>query len=215
MPSATGAPLGGETFLHARIGPNESATRCVALLDAVIADWWVFFWETDTLTPALEQVKTDILAWQGGNTAATRATMLASVRGFTAPGVHPELWDESNGQEYRDLLEVANIVANTGTDAGPGRRSVYARHAYHVKDVALNGSDGKGLGLTSADVAARLSEIDALKSNIVLENPHARNELDLDGNGPEDGKNDGRFQVSLHSFLTNLDLLRGATVMHP
>jgi hypothetical protein len=46
------------------------------------------------------------------------------------------------------------------------------------------------------------------------ENPHARNEPDLDGNGPTDGVNDGRFTMTLDSFFRNFDLLRLATVEH-
>ncbi len=211
-----GAGGGTETFMHARIGRQSSARRLVQLIDAVVDDWWVWPWETNTLDPALNGAKTDINAWLAAPTAATRTTMLTSVRAVCAVGAHPELWDEDNGQEYRDLLEVGNIVCNIGTDAGPGTRSVYAAHAYHVKDVHFKGTDGADLALTTSNLAANIGNISDMESSVVLENPHARNEVDLDGDGPDlDSNNEGRFEMTLHSFLTNLDLLRGATVAHP
>jgi len=209
-------PGGGtETFMHARIGPTGAAKRCVSLIEEVTADWWVWPWETNTLDPALEGLKTDIEAWQASTAAADMTTMLNTARAVSAPGANPELWDEENGQDYRDLLEVIKIVSNFSTDTGSGARSVYAAHAYHVKDVFFKDSDGNALNLTDANVATHLKSISGMDSSVVLENPHASGEMDLDGNGPDqDNDNDGRFEISLHSFLTNMDLLRGATVAH-
>ena len=141
--------------------------------------------------------------------------MLTSARTVSAPGANPELWDEANGQQYRDLLEVMKIVSNFSIDSGSGARSVYAAHAYHVKDVFFKDSDGNALNLTEANWAAQFNNISGMESSIVMENPHASGEMDLDGDGPDhDSDNDGRFEISLHSFLTNIDLLRGATVDH-
>ncbi|MDX9723578.1 MAG: hypothetical protein RBU37_22720 [Myxococcota bacterium] len=105
-----------------------------------------------------------------------------------------------------------------GSDNGAGRRQVYAAHAYNVNTVTLldksqpGGGDslrsksGSPMKLAPGDVASRAAEIDPVASSVVLENPHAGNEPYMNGTGPKDGKNDGRFTLPLDAFLRNSEL---------
>jgi len=145
-------------------------------------------------------------------TQANKTALVTQAQAIEAIGAHDLLRDPDAAKVYHDLLENLGVVINLGTDNGPGRRMVYAAHAYNIMSVALCNAQGAALTMQPAEVPRRLAEIDGVRSSVVLENPHARNEPNM--NGPIDAVNEGRFTLTLDSFLRNTDLLRLAAVDH-
>ncbi|MBR4985262.1 MAG: hypothetical protein IKY83_05945, partial [Proteobacteria bacterium] len=84
---------------------------------------------------------------------------------------------------------------------------IYAGHAYSVSKVKLVGKDGKDL---TNESNLDSSQIDAVQSSVTLINPHAKTKASL--NEKEERYNDGKFEVSLESFLNNTGYIRTATV---
>lgn len=212
-----GLPGGEQEFMQVRIGSGSAITRLGALVDATLTHHQAqqeAGASPDTFTTELQALDGLIDTWSGAQSDANRNAVVTRARTIQTPGAHPVLWDEASDKTYHDLLEVLGIVINLGTDQGPGRRMVYASHAYNVHTVALRDTHGADLEIPEANLSARVSEIDAIQSTVILENPHARNEPDLDGTGPVDGVNEGRFTLTLDGFFRNFDLLRLATVEH-
>lgn len=108
---------------------------------------------------------------------------------------------ESSG-DLGQARDVCSILMNHGITNADSRRSIYADHAYSVAGADLRSSAGKALDLRPQDVAGRVGEIDGSQSTVELRNPHRFNEPDMEGNGPADGQDDGRFDMPLLRFLT-------------
>jgi len=232
--SNPGVAGGQQNFVQARISPEGAINRCKAMSQAIIDHHYNevnggtggairrFFGGKDKraadqkkLDKALTSLIKAIDKWKGQKNAVNLTAVARAADAIQKPGAFPLLSAEGGATPlYNQLNENLGIVINLGTDNSPGRRMVYASHAYNVNSVTLKNAEGQALALAATDLPARATEIDATKSNIVVENPHAGNEPDLDGNGPKDGKNDGRFDMSLDSFLRNFDMLRLATVDH-
>ena len=206
---------GEQTFLSVKIGDNDALNRCASLVDAAIAAHWEWFWNTDTLTPALESLKATLDTWSADQTDANRDAVIAEATTLSAPGTHPELTDEGSPKALRDLNEVLGIVINIGSDNSPGRRMVYSSHQYNVESVSWAYWMGLPLSISSSNVAAMAPYIDAMGTSVVLQNPHARNEPDLDGDGPDmDGTNEGRFTMSLDQLLRNFSWFETTVIDH-
>ncbi|MBN1335292.1 MAG: DUF4157 domain-containing protein [Deltaproteobacteria bacterium] len=157
-----------------------------------------------------------VTTWEEADSDAARDTALEPVvtkaREVQEPGRHPLLHVPDSDKKYHDLNELLGEVINLGSDSGPGRRMLYAAHAYNVLSVTLTGRAGEPLAITPDEVAAQAGQIDPTRSTVVMQNPHAGNEPDLEGRGPSDRVNEGRFTLTLDQFLRNVDLLRFATV---
>ncbi len=220
------APGDSQQFIQVRVGEDTALTRLEGLITSVkeAQDDILWFWETDNLSPALDGLQTDIDAYQADNAtdadgdgeADNLTTLLATARAVVAPGTHPELWEQDDEHKpHRDLVEVALIAANLGTDAGPGQRTVYASHAYNILSVDIRGADGSALTtVNSSNVAAEAAKIDIFQSTVQIQNPHATNEPDLAGDGADDGVDEGTFSFTLDQLFRNFDLLRACTVTH-
>jgi hypothetical protein len=227
-----------QQFMHARIGADGAVTRGRDLIDAVKAHLAVagLMDSIDeainpgtaldrlarllrSLDRSLLDAQLDALRTVLGNYLATPPTATeqdvatAAQPLFTVDAYH-QLWDDTMPAEFRQLRLNLGILANLGSDSGPGRRQVYASHAYHIKRVHLRDAGGADLAITAAEVAARAADIDPQRSSVEVENPHATNEPDLRGGGPTDGVDDGRFDMNLEDFLRSFDLLRIGTVTH-
>lgn len=231
-------PAGGEQhFIQARISDDGAIDRAKTLSDAVInyhynqvngGNWGAvkrFFGSSDNrndeqqrLDTALNALKRRIQTYKSARTDTDKRNAKNSVASLAddiqKPNAYPLLHNTGGAREYRELNENLGIVINLGSDNSPGRRMVYSSHAYNVARITLKNKAGEVLDINAANLASRASEIDPGQSVIHVENPHARNEPDLDGTGPTDGVNDGGFDMSLDSFLRNFDLLRLATVQH-
>ncbi len=236
-----GNTAGGQTqnFMHARMGADGAAQRGAALIDQVtpLLDAEQFFedlgaaFEVDetieaamarffatldrqALRSALQTLKGVITASQATPATATEDDIATAAAAVQTPDLHPALWDDTKLKPFVHLRENLGILINLGSDSSPGGRFTYTTHAYSVKSVGLKDAGGTPLALTTADLPARAGEIDAEKSVVMMQNPHAANEPDLRGTGPADGKNDGEFAMTLDQFLRSFDLLRMATVAH-
>lgn len=110
---------------------------------------------------------------------------------------------------FKTMAESAGIVVMrvTGKQEANNNIFIYSGHAYSVSDVKLIGKDGKDLTNESNLDSA---QIDANKSSVTLINPHAKTKASL--NDKEERYNDGKFEISLESFMNNVGYIRTATV---
>ena len=110
---------------------------------------------------------------------------------------------------FKTMEEAAGVVVMrvTGKKEENNNIFIYSGHAYSVSAVKLVGKDGKDLTNESGLVS---SQIDPEKSSVTLINPHAKTKASL--NESEDRYNDGKFEMSLTSFLNNIGYVRTATV---
>lgn len=236
-------PAGGaQRFMQARVSPVGAAQRCQALVQSVNTQITldtaldsISYSVQDLLNPPtpeetarraqrtvdLQLLRTALIPLQaalttfiGSASSANSQALAVAARPVQQPDVHRLLWDEGSPPPYRQLRESLGIVINLGTDNGPGRRTIYAAHAYNIQGVTLRGQTGQALRMTSAEVPARAAEIDAQRSTVIVQNPHASNEPDERGTGPADGVNEGRFTMNLDAFFRSYDLLRLASVEH-
>jgi hypothetical protein len=140
---------------------------------------------------------------------ATTAKQIASPKSW------PMLHRESTPKEARNLLEVLDDVGNVGTDNDKGQRMVYTEHAYSITGAHFKDQKGEDMQLDAASLPTKANDIDALKSQVTIRNPHRTNEPDVDGKGkPEDGNDDGNFTVDLEQFFRNFSTLDFAVVQH-
>jgi hypothetical protein len=230
-------PAGGaQRFLQARMSPDGAISRCKGYLDILrqrrsdnstswysgLTDWIGATHDAEhekqfaatgmkSLVDACDPLYNAIVAYQSNSTAQASQNVAVAARTVQAPNAFPILW--ANGDsiltEFRENL---GIVINLGTDNGVGQRTLYAAHSYNVKSAAFNNTQGQPVAVTTGNVATVAQQIDAQKSNVVMQNPHAGNEWDEKGTGAPDGANDGTFTLSLDQFLRSTDLLRSATV---
>jgi hypothetical protein len=218
---------GQQEFVQARISPEGAVGRMKLQTNAVLALLGRrrrAGGRSGSRTPAgatalttdLQALNVLATAWETavGDTAKAAALtpLVAKARQVQAPGRHPLLHEGGSAKAYHDLNELLGEVINLGTDNGPGRRMLYAAHAYNVLDVNLAGRDGGSLAIGPDEVASRAGDIDPIRSTVVMQNPHAGNEPDLEGTGPVDTVNEGEFTLTLDQFLRNADMLRYATV---
>ncbi len=206
---------GDQTFLQLKIGDKGAIERCLSMVDAVLAAHDPWFWEPDALTPALDSLRAAIVAWQADETDANRQVIIDEATALSAPGAFPELWDDSEADVYGDLNEVLGIVVNIGSDNSPGRRNVYSSHAYNVLDVHWAFAMGLPIEVTSANIDTVAPLLDLEGTTVEIQNPHATNEPDLDGNGPDgDAVDDGRFTMTLEAVMRNFGWTEVTTVTH-
>jgi hypothetical protein len=137
-----------------------------------------------------------------------------TARQIAAPKSWPMLHRESTPKEARNLLEVLDDVANAGTDNDPGQRMVYSEHAYSITGVHFRNQEGAEMQLDEASLAEKAKDVDALKSQVTMRNPHRTNEPDVDGQGkPDDGSaDDGNFTIDLDQFFRNFSKMDFAVV---
>ncbi len=111
---------------------------------------------------------------------------------------------------YNTMQEAMGIVVAkvTGNPNKYNNIFIYSSHAYSVHTVNLVNSEGADLSKKSLDEV--LAEVDPTKSSVTMQNPHAMTKPAM--NEAEDRYNDGKFTVSLNSFLSNIAYLRQATV---
>ncbi|MES2645196.1 MAG: hypothetical protein V4850_37255 [Myxococcota bacterium] len=107
-----------------------------------------------------------------------------------------------SGGELGRARDVCTVLMDLGATDGTAPRSIYANHAYSVAGAVLRGGRGQVLDLRPEDLRARIGEVDGLRSEVELRNPHRRNEPDMEGDGPADGVEDGTFRMPLDQFLT-------------
>lgn len=98
--------------------------------------------------------------------------------------------------------DVCTVLMNLGSTDGNAPRSIYADHAYSISGAVLRDAQGQTLDIRPETCKARIGEIDGLRSEVELRNPHRTNEPDTDGKGPKDGADDGTFRMPLERFLT-------------
>lgn len=221
----------GETqgFLEAHVGSAEAVHRCLAISEVVLQHLSIEQ-GIDNLAGALlpgdagmrtrerNDLRDNLYVLQGaiddyrddeqktGDALATFAALLLS------PDVFPALW-QSRAPCYQHLRESLGVLTTLGS-FDTGQRSIIASHAYNVKSVDIRDHRGAALVLAPDDVKTRLRDVDALQSSVVVENPHAGNELDLRGDGPTDKRPDGRFTLTLDQFLRMFGGLGIAAVTH-
>ncbi|TNE90518.1 MAG: hypothetical protein EP330_07885 [Deltaproteobacteria bacterium] len=127
-----------------------------------------------------------------------------SAESLAKPGNWPLLHDPGSDKKWHDLLELASDVQHAGTDSSNGVRNVYSGHAYSVMGATFKDSAGAVMALDPRNLDADLPNIDPQASKVELRNPHHTNEPDMEGNGPLDGNDDGRFDMTLDQFFRNL-----------
>ncbi len=206
---------GEQHFLSFKIGDEDALERCKALVEAVLdihdPPWWGLF---DTFGPALTDLKAALDTWDADRTDANRDVVITKATAVQAPGTHDELWDAAAEPVVGHLGENLGIVINIGSDNSPGRRMVYSSHQYNLKAIHWAFTSAPPTTLSSGTLDACLPFIDEVGTRLEIENPHARNEPDLDGSGPTDGANDGRFDMSLDSAFRNFSWLEATVVDH-
>lgn len=233
-------PAGGaQRFLQARMSPVGSVQRCQGLIQRVLdraaantTSWYsgVTDWMGMTndagneasfrasgeraLSDALATLKTAVDTYLASQTAANQQAVANAARPIQNPTAHPVMWGPTADRIYVELRENLGILINLGSDNGPGRRTLYAAHAYNIHGMSFQDRAGQPVAVTSANIATKATEIDGTRSTVTMENPHATNEWDEKGTGAPDGKDQGRFNLTLDQLLRNTDLLRTATVNH-
>ncbi|MBQ9242346.1 MAG: hypothetical protein IJ165_03835 [Proteobacteria bacterium] len=110
---------------------------------------------------------------------------------------------------FKTMEEAAGVVVMrvTGKKEENNNIFIYSGHAYSVSEVKILGKKGQDL---TNEALLLSSMIDPEKSTVTLINPHAKTKASL--NESEDRYNDGKFEVSLSSFLNNVGYIRTATV---
>ena len=210
-----GAAGGEQTFLSVKIGDDDAIKRCGALVTAALRDHWEWPWNTDALTPDLQALQATITTWSAAKNVPNRDAVIAAATSLSAPGTHPELVEEGSPRSLRDLNEVLGTVINIGSDNSPGRRMVYSSHQYNVESVSWAFWMGLPVPISSSNVAIVAPMIDPMASSVMLQNPHARNEPDLDGDGPDlDPVNEGRFAMSLDQLFRNFSWFETTVIDH-
>ncbi|MFZ5480576.1 MAG: hypothetical protein ACOZNI_27685 [Myxococcota bacterium] len=225
---AGGRRDGGTRLLQARLSSDNAVARLSDAIEAArkhLADQtpgavrrWLSSEAEATaaplqrLTKELDYLQTAAWRWQADRTDRNRDLLLGLARNILDAEKHPQLRSDP---ALAGLLELSAVVANAGSDKGPGIRQIYADHSYNVQDVRIVGRDGRALDLDAESLPKRAAEIDLDRSSVVMQNPHAENEPNLDGSAASDGKNDGRFDLSLRSFLRDIDMLRSGDIQGP
>lgn len=115
-----------------------------------------------------------------------------------------------NLKSYQTLQESVGIVVAkvTGKKDDYNNIFIYSAHAYSVDSLHL--VDKKGKDLTQGFHLFASKNVDADKSTVTLINPHGKTKASF--NEKEDRYNDGKFTVSLRSFLNNVGYVRSAEV---
>jgi peptidoglycan hydrolase-like protein with peptidoglycan-binding domain len=142
--------------------------------------------------------------------AAAKATAEQAVGNACVTAADPiansDLHTITRAKSLKDMLEMLADVRNAGTDHSSGQRNIYGNHVYSVVAVDFLSSTGAPVPLSTTPLAARaalLPTVDAIRSNVTMQNPHHANEPDLENTGPVDGMNDGRFNMTLDQFFRN------------
>lgn len=233
-------PAGGkQQYLQARMSPLGAVQRAKGMIQRVLdrasansTSWYsgMTDWLGTThdaanetafkasgeraLSDALAPLMTAVNTYIGSQTAANEQAVATAARPIQNPTAYPVMWGATADRIYVELRENLGILINLGSDNGPGRRTLYAAHAYNLYGMAFKDRTGQPLAVTSGEVASKARDIDATRSSVTMENPHAGNEWDEKGTGAPDGANQGRFNLTLDQFLRSTDLLRTATVKH-
>ncbi len=115
-----------------------------------------------------------------------------------------------NLASYQTLRESIGIVVAkvTGKKENYNNIFIYSGHAYSVDRLSL--VDKKGNDLTKGLHLFAASKVDADLSRVTLINPHAKTKPAM--NEAEERFNDGKFTISLRSFLNNVGYIRTAVV---
>ena len=128
------------------------------------------------------------------------------------PELVPDLHQEDTSSTLTAFLEVAAQGASAGSDNSDGQRFVYSGHAYAVFGAHFRNVEGEAIALSAETLTANLSKIDTMHSTVDMGNPHHSNEIDLHGDGPEDGVDDGLFTMTLDQFMRGFDSIQGGIV---
>ena len=187
--------------------PNTMMTRLQSQAQYILGTKQVANYPT--LRTHLQKLDASITTWSGksagtNDEATAKADVVRRAFELCKKGNWPLLHSSQAPREYTELNELANVVANLGTDHSSGQRFTYAWHSYSVLGAHFRGQDGKDMALTQANVAAQAANIDARQSTVDLMNPHGTNEPDEHGlrmGGAQDGNSDGKFSLSLDQFL--------------
>ena len=165
----------------------------------------------------LNILRSFIATWRNETDEAAKASDLqlvqSTVADITVPGTYPVLADPAASSDFRAFALNAGTVTNLLSDSGGARRNVYAWHFYSVLGASFNGADGNALSIDISNYAAQATSIDAARSSVRLRNPHGRNEPDMSGTGPADGRNDGEFTMSLESFIMSFGHMQAAIIL--
>lgn len=131
-------------------------------------------------------------------------SVVRSAARLAKPGNWPLLHSPTADKKWHDLLELASDVQHAGTDSSNGTRNVYSGHAYSVMGATFVDTNGAAMALDPRALDADLPNVDPERSSVELRNPHHTNEPDMQGEGPADGTDDGRFDMTLDQFFRNL-----------
>lgn len=76
-------------------------------------------------------------------------------------------------------------------------------HSYSIVAVNLYDQNGQRINQNANPGQDLINRIDPQKSTVRIINPHKKNEPNIDGNGPEDGQDDGIFEMNVEDFMLN------------
>ncbi len=178
------------------------------LKDSIIAaqadpDWTNLNAKTQTDCLAIPPL---VDAWVATTNTTTEQTVGNACVTAADPTQNADLHLPARSKPLKDMLELLADVRNAGTDHSSGQRNIYGNHVYSIMAVDFLSSTGDTVPLATTPIAARaalLPSVDAIRSNITMQNPHHANEPDLENTGPTDGNNDGRFNMTLDQFFRN------------
>ncbi|MDP2306011.1 MAG: hypothetical protein Q8P18_08285 [Pseudomonadota bacterium] len=183
---------GGKTMMSASAGSDDLPNRLFLLLRRVIES-------PHDMRPELRATCDTTLATADIARQVGAEALPALIR--QARALVDAVPQETSGDlgKARDL---AMVLMNAGVTNEGGPRSIYADHAYAVLGATLRDGAGAELSIGATDLPKRLGEIDGTRSDVTVRNPHRGNEPDKNGDGPDDGVDEGSFQLPLERFLT-------------
>ncbi|MCB9761126.1 MAG: hypothetical protein H6739_14900 [Alphaproteobacteria bacterium] len=185
----------GDAELHL-----ERLGRAIGALPAEIRDSL-----PELLRAELDLLKGLLADYRSADDEASKAVLHDTITATALDVVYPDdisapLHEPDAPLRLQALLELLLIVGSRSGAAGP-QMGILDSHGYAVLDASLLDEAGLPVAWNPAQGDEVLLTVDPFVSQVTLMNPHHTNEPDPHGRGPADGVDDGRFDVSLDTFL--------------
>ncbi|MBU1430047.1 DUF4157 domain-containing protein [Myxococcota bacterium] len=121
--------------------------------------------------------------------------LIKLIKNLTDKGSWPIL---HSNDLFKPLIQLsANIVEQNG------QYNIMQAHSYSIVAVNLYDQNGQRINQNANPGQDLINRIDPQKSTVRIINPHKKNEPNIDGNGPEDGQDDGIFEMNVEDFMLN------------